>query len=112
MRPEMISATACSRTHIHGVLCSWGQRVYDRIGNTAYTGVDDTKLFVWPGKGLFSITGRHQELVNTTDPICRGFNWMQYLLNTGQCAAGSNRKLGTHLLILLGGAVCGTGGCV
>lgn len=66
-------------TFVNGCVVSWGQHVYDRIGNTAYTGVDDTKLFVWPGKGLFSITGRHQELVNSSEPICRDFNWMQYI---------------------------------
>jgi hypothetical protein len=76
---------------------SWGQHVYDRIGNTAYTGVDDTKLFVWPGKGLFSITGRHQELMNSSDPICRDFNWMQYITQVRSVAVAP--MIGSYLLL-------------
>ena len=54
--------------------------MYKHLGHKAYTGVDDTKLFVWPGKGLYAITGRHQEVPhNASDPFCKQFIWRQYL---------------------------------
>jgi hypothetical protein len=57
----------------------WPAAVFARIGSTTYTGVDDTKLFVWPGRGLFSITGRHDETPGAADQECSQYNWMQYL---------------------------------
>ncbi len=61
------------------VMCRWSSDVYKQIGGTEYTGVDDSRLFVWPGKGLFAITGRKAEVLPGTSPSCSRFNWVMYL---------------------------------
>jgi hypothetical protein len=61
-------------------LRSWDAQVYHKFGGVEYTGVDDTRLFVWPGKGLFAITGRKSE-VHSGNPVeCGRYNWMMYLV--------------------------------
>ncbi len=59
--------------------------MYDRIGYTSYTGVDDTRLFCWPGRGLYALTGRHDEVAagSSAGRACGRYNWMQYLVQVG-----------------------------
>lgn len=42
----------------YGVQCRWGSDTW-KVPWEAW-GVDDTKLFVWPGRGLWAITGRYE----------------------------------------------------
>ncbi len=75
--------------------------MFERIGSTTYTGVDDTKLFVWPGRGLFAITGRHEE-AQDPEGECGQYNWMQYLVQVrrrrvGHPRHGSAVRAATHM---------------
>jgi hypothetical protein len=57
----------------------WDEEDWKKLGPTAFTGIDDTKLFVWPGKGLFALVTRRAEAHSPTDVACKRHNFMQYL---------------------------------
>ncbi len=70
---------------LYAMLHSWPPSLYELIGATTYTGVDDTRLFVWPNKGIYALTGRHAEVPkDANDTSCKQFNWMQYLAQVGE----------------------------
>lgn len=57
----------------------WDEDDWKKLGPTAFIGVDDTKLFIWPGKGVFALVTRRAEAHSPGDMACRHLNFMQYL---------------------------------
>eukprot|EP00879_Flechtneria_rotunda_P019476 GHRR01020455.1.p1 GENE.GHRR01020455.1~~GHRR01020455.1.p1 ORF type:complete len:204 (+),score=47.20 GHRR01020455.1:1289-1900(+) len=51
----------------YGAQCRWGSPTW-RVPWEAW-GVDDTKLFRWPGRGLWAITGRSAEFGSWSDSM-------------------------------------------
>jgi hypothetical protein len=66
------------------MLCRrWDEEDWRKLGPTAFIGLDDTKLFAWPGKGLFALVTRRAEAQSPTDVACKHLNFMQYLAQVG-----------------------------
>lgn len=57
--------------------CLWGSE--RKVADVDTQGVEDPKLFVWPGKGVYAVFGRKPEALGAS-PYCKDPIFVQFLV--------------------------------
>lgn len=57
--------------------CLWGSE--KKVADVDTQGVEDPKLFVWPGKGVYAVFGRKPEALGAS-PYCRDPIFVQFIV--------------------------------
>lgn len=80
--------------------CLWGNE--RKVADVDTQGVEDPKLMVWPGKGVYAVFGRKPEAIGTS-PYCKDPIFVQFIV---QVSARAARCLTTAIRLLLLGVPC------
>jgi hypothetical protein len=57
--------------------CLWGNE--RKVADVDTQGVEDPKLFVWPGKGVYAVFGRKPEALGAS-PYCKDPIFVQFVV--------------------------------
>jgi hypothetical protein len=57
--------------------CLWGNE--RKVADVDTQGVEDPKLMVWPGKGVYAVFGRKPEAIGTS-PYCKDPIFVQFIV--------------------------------
>ena len=59
----------------------WGSE--RKVADVDTQGVEDPKLFVWPGKGVYAVFGRKPEALGAS-PYCKDPIFVQFVVQVGE----------------------------
>lgn len=99
MRPLVHSAVLQQRRRFQE--CLWGSE--RKVADVDTQGVEDPKLFVWPGRGVYAVFGRKPEALGAS-PYCRDPVFVQFVVQVGVVFLGARSGLqGSQYIYSSGG---------